>query len=338
MDNLSIPKLRSAIIMITHGSRRHTFVEDMQKLATYLEEKLEVPVFLSHNEYTEPNWRNILLDLSDKGFDHFVFALAFLGRGNHVARDIMGEVGASEFYQWTKTKYKDRDINVYFTRPLADSELVKLALFYRVKGAFQTGEEPDYIEDPEEIEERTMNMIREKVKEELKVEGEELEVVSRAVFASGNLELAKHVVISPGAITSGVEALRAEMPILTDVKMVMAGIRWKKVENYLDSSAELAKKLKITRTAANIRMGLTSPKIVVIGNAPTALVEVLRVQRENSLEVPLVVATPPGFTNAVESKEELIKSGLPSIVVRGTYGGSSIAVAIINELIRVSMK
>ncbi|WP_231112458.1 precorrin-8X methylmutase [Stygiolobus azoricus] len=329
---------KSAIIMITHGSRRHAFVEDMQKLATYLEEKLEVPVFLSHNEYTEPNWRNLLLDLTEKGFDHFVFALAFLGRGNHVAKDIMGEIGASEFYQWTMTKYKDKEINVYFTRPLADSELVKLALFYRVKNAFDTDERQEYIEDPEEIEERTMSIIREKVKEDLGVDGEELEIISRAVYASGNLEISKQVYISPEAINSGIEALKAQLPILTDVKMVMAGIRWKKVENYLDSSGELAKKLGITRTAASIRMGLTSPKIVVIGNAPTALVETLRVQKEKSLEIPLIVASPPGFTNAVESKEELIKSGIPAIVIKGTYGGSSIAVAIVNELIRVAMK
>jgi precorrin-8X/cobalt-precorrin-8 methylmutase len=250
----------------------------------------------------------------------------------------MGEVGASEFYQWTKAKYKDKEINVYFTRPLADSELVKLALFYRVKNAFDTDERQEYIEDPEEIEERTMSIIREKVKEDLGVDGEELEIISRAVYASGNFEISKQVYISPDAINSGIEALKAQLPILTDVKMVMAGVRWKKVENYLDSSGELAKKLGITRTAASIRIGLISPKIVVIGNAPTALVETLRVQKEKLLEIPLVVASPPGFTNAVESKEELIKSGLPAIVIKGTYGGSSIAVAIINELIRVAMR
>lgn len=329
---------KSAIIMITHGSRRHAFVEDMQKLATYLEEKLEVPVFLSHNEYTEPNWRSLILDLTEKGFDHFVFALAFLGRGNHVAKDIMGEIGVSEFNQWTRVKYGDREISVYFTRPLADSELVRLALFYRVKGAFDNGERVDYIEDPEEIDERTMNIIREKAKEGLGVDGEELEIISRAVYASGNLEIVKHVYISPDAIDSGVEALKAQLPILTDIKMVMAGIRWKKVENYLDSASELAKNLGITRAAAGIRMGLTSPKIVVIGNAPTALVEALRIHREKSLEIPLIVASPPGFTNAVEAKEELIRSGIPAIVIRGTYGGSNIAAAIINELIRVAMK
>lgn len=75
--------------------------------------------------------------------------------------------------------------------------------------------------------------------------------------------------------------------------------------------------------------------MVVVGNSPTALVEVIRLVREG-VEVPFVVATPPGFTNAVEAKEALVRSGIPSIVVMGTYGGSGVAVAITNELIRLA--
>lgn len=333
MDKLSKSVPDKAVIIITHGSRRSTFVEDMINVARYLEEKLEVPVYLSHNEYTEPNWRTIVADLLNQGVNKIVFALAFLGRGNHVAKDIMGNFNATEFYTWTKSTYQGKDIEVYFTKPLADSNLVKLALFYRIAKAFPK-EENEYVEDPEEIEERTMKYIREKVSEKIpNISEREREVIARAVYAAGNLDLVDKIYISPDAISVGIESLKIGLPIITDVKMVMAGIRWNKVENYLDKSAELSKKLNITRTAASMRLGLTSPKIVVIGNSPTALAEVIKINKEG-VEVPLVVATPPGFTNAVEAKEDLIKSGIPSIVLRGTYGGSSIAVSIINELIR----
>ncbi|BFH72278.1 precorrin-8X methylmutase [Sulfurisphaera javensis] len=326
-----------AVIIITHGSRRNTFVEDMINVARYLEEKLEVPVFLSHNEYTEPNWRNIVTDLLNQGINKIIFALAFLGRGNHVARDIMGSFNVTEFQTWTKSTYNGKEIEVYFTKPLADSELVKLALFYRIFKAFSYGTF-NYVEDPEEIEEKTMNYIRDKVSEKLpNLSYAEREVIARGVYASGNLDLIDKIYISPDAINVGLESLKVSLPILTDVKMVMAGIRWNKVENYLDQAGELAKKLGITRTAASIRIGLKSPKIVVIGNSPTALAEVIKINKEG-VEVPLVIATPPGFTNAIEAKEELIKSGIPSIVLRGTYGGSSIAVSIINELIRMVSK
>lgn len=324
----------TAVIIITHGSRRQTFLEDMEALAKYLEEKLEIPVYLSHNEYVEPNWRTLVVDLCSKGVKRFIFALAFLGRGNHVARDIMGSFNVSEFGKWQKAVYEGREIEVYFTKPLAESSLVKLALLYRISSALER-EAYNYVEDPEEIEERTMSFLLEKVKEKLPSIGErERRIIARGVYASGNLELIDHFYISKDAIDVGLESLKMRIPILTDVKMVSAGIRWSKVENYLDKSEELAKKLGITRTAAGIRLGLTSPKIVVIGNSPTALAEVIKIAREG-VEVPLVVATPPGFTNAVEAKEELVKSGIPSIVLRGTYGGSSIAVSIINELIRM---
>jgi precorrin-8X/cobalt-precorrin-8 methylmutase len=85
----------TAIIIITHGSRRNTFVEDMEGVAKYIEDKLQIPVYLSHNEFTEPNWRNLVSSLLEKGINKFIFALAFLGRGNHVTKDIMGSFGVN---------------------------------------------------------------------------------------------------------------------------------------------------------------------------------------------------------------------------------------------------
>lgn len=334
LDKLSTSVHDTAVIVITHGSRRHTFVEDMVNLAGYLEEKLNIPVFLSHNEYTEPNWRSLVKDLTNKGINKFIFALAFLGRGNHVAKDIMGSLNANEFYKWSKATYEGKEIQVYFTKPLADSNLVRLALLYRIASALHYNSY-EYVEDPEEIEERTMSFLLSKVKEKFpRLRDKEVRVIARGVYASGNLDLMESFYVSRDAIDMGIEALKLGIPILTDVKMVTAGIRWSNVENYLDRSEEVAKKLNITRTAAGIRIGLTSPKIVVIGNSPTALAETIKIAKEG-VEIPLVVATPPGFTNSVEAKEELIKSKIPSIVLKGTYGGSSIAVSIINELIRM---
>ncbi len=322
----------TAIIIITHGSRRKTFVDDMEGVSRYIEEKLSIPVYLSHNEFTEPNWRTLVSSLLKEGVNKFIFALAFLGRGNHVAKDIMGSFGVTEFYKWVDGKYEGNNVKVYFTRPLADSPLVKLALFYRISSAVRKDEEFNFLEDPEEIEENSMELSRQKVKEITGKEGEELEIISRAVYASGNLDIARYIYISKDAIEMGVSSLK--LGILTDVKMVKAGLRWN-AENYLDNAVDLAKKLKITRAAAGIRLGLSNgPKIVVIGNSPTALVEAIKMHEEEGVEIPLIVATPPGFTNAVEAKERLIKSDIPCIVLRGNYGGSNIAASIMNEIIR----
>ena len=119
--------------------------------------------------------------------------------------------------------------------------------------------------------------------------------------------------------------------------MVAVGIRWRKVVCKIDAPEviEASKILKKTRAAIGIRESVgDGGKIVVIGNSPTALVEVIKIIKEGK-DIPLVIATPPGFTNAIEAKEELVRNGIPSIVIRGSYGGSGIAVAIINELINM---
>ncbi|WP_236749001.1 precorrin-8X methylmutase [Acidianus manzaensis] len=324
--------MNEAIVIITHGSRRGTFVEDMQNVAEFLEDKLLREVILSHNEFTEPNWRNVLDELTSKGVKKIVFSLAFLGRGNHIAKDIMGSLGLEmEFYTWKKTNWKGKDIEVYFTRPLADSNLVKIALLSRISRAFNEIH-VDAVEDPYEIEDRTMNIIKEMIKD--KVENKRyLELYARSVYATGNPDIINHIYISDNFLDSAIEALRGGIEILADIKMVSVGIRWK-VRTLIDDerTKELSKKLGITRAEASISLGLKEGSYgIVIGNSPTAILGLLK----EEAEVPFVIATPPGFTNAKELKEELIKrKQYPSFVVKGNLGGSNIAVSVMNEVIR----
>jgi precorrin-8X/cobalt-precorrin-8 methylmutase len=72
--------------------------------------------------------------------------------------------------------------------------------------------------------------------------------------------------------------------------------------------------------------------IVVIGNAPTALYEVVSLIKENRLSPLLVIGLPVGFVSAVESKHELSKLDIPYITNSGRKGGSSAASSIINAL------
>ena len=73
--------------------------------------------------------------------------------------------------------------------------------------------------------------------------------------------------------------------------------------------------------------------IVAIGNAPTALFEVLRMIEEDGIRPAAVVGIPVGFVGAADSKEELAKNTkVPFITVAGTKGGSPIAAASINAI------
>src|SRR3712207_9409782 len=67
----------------------------------------------------------------------------------------------------------------------------------------------------------------------------------------------------------------------------------------------------------------------IVGNAPTALFELL----DLDVSPALVIGLPVGFVGAAESKDALINCGLPSVANRGPKGGSTVAAAALNALI-----
>lgn len=332
MDSLS----NTAILLIGHGSRRETYNEDIENLISYIEKRVNLPVYLTYNEFAKPDWRELLRNIVNKGFERIVIGLVFLGRGNHVFRDIMEFIKVNRLNDWVKTNIYGKEVYIYVTEPLASSPLVTLSLYYRLARALKLFPDiTNVVEDPLEIEENSMNMILSSL--DIKDE-KERRIIAKAIFASGNLEIAKFIRIND--LDAGIEAIRAESEIVTDVKMVAAGIRWKKITCMIDDDKvkDLSKKLGITRAAASMRIALKEGgKVVVIGNAPTALIETLKIVKEG-IDIPFIVASPPGFTNAKDSKEALVKSGIPSVVVTGTYGGSGVAVAITNEIIRLALE
>ena len=73
--------------------------------------------------------------------------------------------------------------------------------------------------------------------------------------------------------------------------------------------------------------------VAVIGNAPTALLALLDMVDEGLCQPALVIAVPPGFVAAAESKQELLARDVPYVTVEGTRGGSPLAAAALNALL-----
>ncbi|AAK42464.1 PRK05782 family protein [Saccharolobus solfataricus] len=325
----------TAVILIGHGSRRETYNSDIENMINYLKEKISSPIYLTYNEFAKPDWRSLLNNVVREGYRRIVIGLVFLGRGNHVFRDIMGELGIQRLNSWVVSKISGKEVELYVTEPLSSSPLIGLALYYRLARALNALPTLEYTEDPYEIEESSMNLILSNL--DVKDEREK-RIIGKAIFASGNPELARYLKLTN--LDAGIEAIKAGSEIVADVKMVSVGIRWRKVTCMIDNerTKELSKELGITRAAAAMRLSIgQGGKVVVIGNAPTALMETIKLVKEG-IDIPFIVATPPGFTNAKESKEALIETKIPSVVLTGTYGGSGIAVAIINEIIKMAME
>ncbi|MFN7144298.1 MAG: precorrin-8X methylmutase [Myxococcota bacterium] len=176
------------------------------------------------------------------------------------------------------------------------------------------------------------------------------EVVRRVIHATADFEYKHLVRFSPDALASGVAALRkGGAPVIADVKMITVGLNAARLatfgatpHTFIDDEDVIAAAKAEGTTRAVMAMreahrrGLLDGAIVAIGNAPTALLEVLRLHRAEGVRPALVLGMPVGFVNAAESKEELLASGLPHIVTRGRKGGSTVTVAALHAVLHVA--
>lgn len=201
----------------------------------------------------------------------------------------------------------------------------------------------DFIKQPMEIENRSMEIIAPYLSD-LNLSEAEVKVYSRMIHASGDVDYAKVIRLHPRAIESMQQALKKGAHVYTDVEMVRTGINKKKLASFGgevhclvadEKIAAEAKEQGITRSMAAMRSFGKSldGAIIAIGNAPTALFEVLRMVEEDGIRPAVVVGIPVGFVGAADSKELLAKNDkVPYITVEGTKGGSPIAASVINAV------
>ena len=199
-----------------------------------------------------------------------------------------------------------------------------------------------YIRDGAEIYRNSFAIIRAEADLQ-RFTGRAEKVAVRIIHASGMVEIAGEISMSPGFAERAVVALQNGAPILCDTQMVAHGITRSRLPaaNQVvctigDAAVpELARRLGTTRSAA--AMELWRPHmagaIVAIGNAPTALFHLIEMIDQGAPPPAAVIGVPVGFVGAAESKEALATCGLvPFLVVQGRKGGSAIAAAAVNAL------
>jgi precorrin-8X/cobalt-precorrin-8 methylmutase len=165
-------------------------------------------------------------------------------------------------------------------------------------------------------------------------------IKQRCSIAVGDFGMAELMRFTHDPVPAALAALRAGAPIITDIRMVQIGIQKKghasEVICALDYGADIVREKEITRSSAGfIALKDKLPgSIVVIGNAPSALIALCSMIREG-IRPAVVIGTPVGFVNAAESKELLRTIDIPSVSNEGTRGGTPVAVASINECITI---
>lgn len=204
----------------------------------------------------------------------------------------------------------------------------------------------EFIKDPMAIEVRSFEIIKPHI-EKLNLSEEETKIYSRIIHASGDVDYAPIIRIHPDVVESMKQALLKGCKIFTDVEMVRTGINKRKLASWGGSVeckiadpevAAYAKEHGVTRSIAAMRSfgKELDGAIVAIGNAPTALFEVIRLMQEEGVRPAAIIGTPVGFVGAAESKAHLAEvSPVPYITVLGTKGGSPIAAACVNAVMYI---
>ena len=177
---------------------------------------------------------------------------------------------------------------------------------------------------------------------------DEWPIVRRVIHATADFDFARQnmLVFHKNSISSGINALKNGCNIIVDVNGVIGGLNKENLKEFGNKAicnisepkiVEQAKKLNKTRAQTSMRMAVSEMNggVVAIGNAPTALVEVVQMIREGITRPALVIGIPVGFVCAVESKEELQTLDSPYITNKGRKGGSPCASAIVNALFKL---
>nr|VFJ60081.1 MAG: precorrin-8X methylmutase [Candidatus Kentron sp. FW] len=172
-------------------------------------------------------------------------------------------------------------------------------------------------------------------------------IVRRMIHATADFEFNGLTRFHPEAVAASIRAIQAGAPIVSDVEMIRVGLSKTRLAHFgirthqfIDDEDVIAgaREKNTTRAVQAIRkahgQGFMDGGIIAIGNAPTALLEVIRFIREEGVRPALVIGMPVGFVSAAESKAELAKvSDVPWIVTQGRKGGSTLVVAAIHALL-----
>jgi precorrin-8X/cobalt-precorrin-8 methylmutase len=325
------------IILIGHGSPKHD-ANNLEIIGSLLHNAIHDNcsshcVKVAYLQFAEPGIPAAIEHCVSEGARRVIIHPFFLTSGLHVTRDI------PEMIETARSTHPS--VEFVYTEPLGVHEKLVQVILERIR--FTEGYAP------EDIERRSLDAIS----GEADFSGfpeEQLAVVKRVIHATADFDFMKTLLFHPAAVKTGLDAITAGKNILTDVEMVRAGITKKRLEQWGgkvicrisdEDVIRLSRETGRTRSGIAIEKGLDEQTgIIAIGNAPTALLRVLEMLNSPAgpCPPPLIIGVPVGFVNALESKALLSTQRFPFITNLSRKGGTPVAVAIVNALLRMAAR
>ncbi len=195
---------------------------------------------------------------------------------------------------------------------------------------------------PKEIEDLSFKIIDKEAKNH-GFTPEKWQVLRRIIHTTADFEYLKTIRFHPNAISIAISTILKGKAIFTDTNMARVGIRSSVLDKFNISAqclinapkvCKMAEEKEMTRAKASVICAAADVEggIYVVGNAPTALFEIIKLFKQNLISPALVIGFPVGFVNAAESKAALIETKIPYITNHGRKGGSNVAASVVNAL------
>ena len=335
--------MKTGVILISHGSKLNSGNDGLFKVADMLRAMNRWDVVeAAFLQLAEPGFPEVLKRMAESGAERIVVVPLLLFKGNHVYKDI------PEMLENGKVKYPE--IEFIYTNNIGADERIALIAADRIHEMLierQYGDK-QRLEQPQAIVDESFEIIDKLVDLE-SVPELHRPIIQRAIHATGDTEYAYNLIFHPDAVETGIHAVINGKNIVTDVNMVKSGISQNPVEKFggkvvckiADKSViNDANTLGKTRATMAMQHSISEMKdgIVVIGNAPTALYELIDLIKKGSARPALVIGIPVGFVGAVEAKHALKSIATPYITNTNRKGGSAVAVSIVNAIIGLAKK
>ncbi len=339
----------TGVVILCHGSRGERAIVELPETLRSITEQVKtllppgVEVVGAALQFNHPTLEEAVESLTARGVHRIVIMPYFLFPGRHITEDI------PRIVERLKGIYPQRQFTVAKPLGLEEHFISQVAKCIDEAAPELWSNAPIPPTSPEDIEQKSMEITERLIPPMPNISGEERLVIKRVVHASGDPQIAGLMKFSPSAIPSGLSAIAKGSPIFTDVQMVAAGINRHLAKAcgcpVFCAMDETGRQKQVeardtTRAAAAMyHLGTRlDGAIVVIGNAPTALMSLLVLIDNNGIKPALVVGMPVGFVRARESKDELMAREVPYITITGTRGGSAMAVATVNALLKIAVE
>lgn len=299
-------------------------------------------VRIAYLQFADPDIAEGIKNCIEDGAKRIIVHPYFLSAGIHVTKDI------PEMIREAQQSYPD--VEFVYTEPLGIHEKLAHVVMERIHAVNGL--------KSEDIEKRSFEIISEEL-DLSDMPSEQLPIIKRVIHATADFEFKNTMMFHPDAVRTGIDAIKAGKNILTDVEMVRTGITKRWLEPYggkvicnIQKSEVRSKELENkTKAEIGIESALRENNnigIIAIGNAPTALLKVIEMFTPPTPPLAkggtggvthspiLVVGVPVGFVKALESKALLAAQPFPFITNLSRKGGSSVAAAIVNALLKMA--